>query len=570
MSKIKPEKAYAKYSVSSFGGIREGISTKTPGASSIRNFRLRSDGSLEKRSGWKHWKQLPATVRGFWEGTLNGEYYAFAVCGNKVYQIQDTEIIALNDTLITETGNVTFVRYRNRLYLMDHVIIRLFSPESQSFLPAKGYVPLYGHNWHPTQMGDINEPLNLLTPSIRIHYLNTTGSKTFSLPFFASSIDAVHVNNRATSSYSFTAGSDTLTLNSASAGDVVEIAMTISGSNDLRRQIHCSTDFYLDRNGVEEHLLLYGAPEGYRIFVSSEVSDISLTYCSLFYSDCDPLYFQKSKLLLIGDEDHPVTAITGNFDRLLAFTTNKTYSVGIDGDKLYFYPLLSDFGCRAKNAAVQIGNDTVVLNEQGVCRLHSTASDPDALSAVNLSEEIGTSLIRSLSEHTFLFWDSAKQELWVRDMAEATEGIVWIWSARTEEWYCFDGVYASLLFSHGGQVLFANQNRLCLFDDTVTTDGGASFSAYYQSNYLSFDAPHASKRALRATVCASTGGSELQISVSTERKIQSIVFQGRVSRAPEVFDLRLAPGRFRFLSYRIACTGATPSKIYEAKFFTNL
>ena len=570
MSKIKLEKAYAKHRVSSFGGIREGISKNKVGASDIRNLRIGSNGSLEKRNGWKLQKQLSSPIRGFWEGTLNGESYTFVVCANRVYRLKSTEITALNGTLGSSSGNVKFQRYRDRLYLLDKTVLRCFSPTNQSFLPARGYVPLYGHNWHPTQMGDVNEPLNLLNQNLRIHYLNTTGTKTFSLPFFASTVDSVRVNNKVTTAYTFSEGSDTLTLSSASAGDVVEIAMTISGSGTLIQQLHGATEAYLFRDGTQEQLFLYGSPQGYRVFGTSEVADLSLTYCSLSYADCDPLYFKQSKMLLIGDADHKVTAITANFDRLLAFTTTETHSITVDGDKLYSYPVLLDLGCSIRGAAVQIGNDSIVFNTRGLCRLHSTASDPDNLSVKNLSEDLGASWGKEFPTAVLLLWDNNRQELWVRNPAEASEGIVWIWNAEYDLWYRFDNVYATMLFLREGNPAFVVRNLLCKIDDTVYTDGEESFDAYYQSNYTSQDSAHAVKRALCATVCANTGGATLTLDVETEHRSHSVTFQGKNTSAPEVFTLRLAPGRFRFLRYRITCTGENASKIHEANFFTNL
>ena len=570
MSKIKFEKAYAKQRVSSFGGIREGLAKNGNSASDIRNFRLRPDGSLEKRNGWRFWQEIFNPIRGFWEGTVDGEQYCFVVSGNKVYRIQNEEITALDGTLTTSLGNVRFQKYRNRLYLMDRLTIRLFSSKNQSFTPARGYVPLYGHNWHPTQMGDINEPLNVMNQHLRIHYLNTTGAKTFSLPFFASSLDSVRVNNRATTSYTFTEGSDSFTLSYAAAGDVVEIAMTISGTNSLRQQVHSTELSYLHRNGSQEQLFLYGAPQGYRIFPSSEVADISLTYCSLFYSDCDPLYFQQNQILLIGDEDTPVTAITANFDRLLAFTTKGTHSISTDGNKLFSYPVLSDLGCSIDGAAVQIGNDSIVINERGLCRLHSTASDPDDLSVQNLSDRLGVFWTKNLSQGTVLFWDGTKQELWIRNTAEKEVGLVWIWNAALDEWYCFDDIYAIFFSYHNGQILFAMNGHLCLFDETLYTDGDVNFSAYYQSNYMSFDSSHAAKRALRASVAVSTNGADFLLMLTTERNYEIFAFEGKKRAAPEFFDVRLAPGRFRFLCYRITCVGANASKIHEANFFTTL
>lgn len=569
MSKIKIEKAYAKRRVTSFGGIREGISKNGDSASDIRNFQICSDGSLEKRNGWTLWRHFNTPLRGFWEGTIENEHFMFAVAGNTVYRVYEEQSVVQIGTLSSTSGNVLFQRYRDRLYLMDGTAIRVFTPGSQAFVAARGYVPLYGYNWHPTQLGDINEPVNLLNQSLRVHYLNTTGVKTFSLPFFAASLDSVRVNNRKITAYSFAAGSDTFTLSSASAGDVVEIAMTISGSNSLQQQLHGVTNGCLQLDGIRERLFLYGAPQGYRIFASSEVSDIMLTYCSIFYSDCDPLYFKQTQMLLIGDADHPVTAITSNFDRLLAFTTTGTYSISTSDDKTYSYPVLSDLGCGTRGAAVQIGNDSIVINDRGICRLHATSSDPDNLSIHNLSEKLGSSWRKKLSENILLFWHSAKQELWVRDADESFDGIVWIWNAALDEWYCFDNIPALFFALYNGKILFGTQKDLCFFEEGIYTDNGVKFNAYYQSNYMSLDTPHAVKRSLRTAISA-TNGAQLLLTLDTENASHVFAFEGKNRSAPEFFDVRLAPGRFRFLCYRITCIGENASKIHEANFFTTL
>ena len=570
MSKIKIEKAYAKHRVSSFGGMREGLSKNGESASEIRNLRITSDGSLEKRSGWRLWKSFSDPLRGFWEGTLNDEYYVFAVAGKNLYRVYDTQNSVLIGLLNTTEGQIHFLRYNDRLYLPDGDTIRVFDTDTESFVLARGYVPLYGRNWHPTQMGDVNEPLNLMNQNLRIHYLNARGEKSFTLPFFASSLDSVRVNNQRTTAYTFTPGSDSFTLPSAAAGDSVEVAMTISGTNALNQQLHRVTRGCLYRNGALEQLFLYGAPQGYRIFGTTSVSDIMLAACSVFYSDCDPLYCTQSQMLLIGDTDHPVTAITPNFDRLLAFTTKETHSISIDRDQLYSYPVLSDLGCSAKDATAQIGNDVIVLNARGVCRLHATASDPDSLSVSNLSEALGTTWSKNLSESTVFFWDNVKQELWVMDISKYNEGIVWIWNAELEEWYCFDGIRALFFAFYQGKILFGAEKDLRIFEEGLGNDGGTDFNAYYQSNYMSFDSASAIKRALRVVISATTDGSDLQLDLETENMLRSFLLEGKNRNAPSVLDVRFAPGRFRFFRYRITCIGNRASKIHEANFFTTL
>lgn len=570
MSKIKKEKAYAHKRITSFGGIREGIAQNGDGASEIRNLRILSDGSLKKRNGWSARWSFSKSVRGFWQGTVAEAHYALLVTGNTVYRILDEDNVSTLGTLTTSSGKVHFFRYRDRLYLLDGSSVRVFVPASQSFRIARGYIPLYGHNWHPTHLGDVNEPANLLTQQLRIHYLNTTGVSKFSLPFFAASLDSVRVNNKVTTAYTFTSGSDYFTLSSAAAGDVVEIAMTRSGSDSMRAQLHGVTQSFLHRDDSRETLLLYGASQGYRVFCSSEVTDIMLTFCSVFYSDCDPLYFKSNQMLLIGDADHPVTALTSIFDRILAFHTGGVHSISMDGDKIFSYPVLSDIGCSAMGAAAKIGNDTIVANERGICRLHATSSDPDNLSIQSLTEQLGDKWKPSICKNAVLFWDYTKQELWVRDTSEAAEGLVWIWNANLNEWYCFDNIYAQFFSLYNDELLFGANTDLCVFEESHYTDSGKTFAAYYQSGYLSFDSVHAAKRSLRAAFSASSGGSDLVLTLDTERDSYLFVFEGKDRAAPEFFDVRLSPGRFRFLSYRISCVGTKASKIHEVNLFTTL
>lgn len=570
MSKIKKEKAYAHKRIVSFGGVREGLAKNGEGASKIRNLRILSDGSMEKRNGWSTRWSFSKNIRGFWQGTVAQTRYIFLVAGNTVYRILDQDNISTLGTLTTSTGRVHFFRYRDRLYLLDGSAIRLFHPTSQRFRIARGYIPLYGHNWHPTHMGDIYEPANLVTQQLRIHYLNTTGVSKFSLPFFAASLDSVRVNNKVTTAYSFTSGSDYFTLSSAAVGDVVEIAMTIGGSHTMRAQLHGVTESFLHRENADETLFLYGAPQGYRVFCSSEVTDSMLTFCSVFYDDCDPLYFKSNKILLIGDTDHPVTALASNFDRILAFHTGGAHSISIDGDNFFSYPVLSDTGCSAIGAVTKIGNDIVVANERGICRLHATSSDPDNLSVQSLSEPLGKQWDRTLCKNATLFWDYTKQELWIRDAGESAEGLVWIWNANLNEWYCFDNIYAQFFSFCNDELLFATGSDLCVFEDQLYSDAGKAIDAYYQSGFLSFDSAYAAKRSLRAAFSVSTGGNDLVLKLKTERNSHIFAFEGKSRTAPEFFDVRISPGRFRFLRYEISCVGTNASKIHEANLFTTL
>ena len=297
-----------------------------------------------------------------------------------------------------------------------------------------------------------------------------------------------------------------------------------------------------------------------------------LNYCKVFYSNCDPLYVQGNQTLMIGDADHPITALATNYDRVLAFHTGGAWSVSFsnDGSQVFAYPALTDIGCTAKGAALSFGNDIIVVNQSGVCRLHSTSSDPDSFTVTNLSEKIAGKLGAGIRESACLFWDPVQQELWVRDSTEPEDGLVWIWNASLKEWYSFDGIFASFFFSLNGSIAFAADSRVCVFSSTQYTDDGQAFETYYQSGYQSFAHPEAIKRGLRSSLCVKNDRSELFLTVNTENDHRQMRFLGTSSVHPCHFDRRIALGRFRFFSYRLSCTGSMALRVFLANFFTSL
>jgi hypothetical protein len=138
MSKIKPKHAYAKAIFESFGGIPEGSPSSESALSELCNFRILPNGSLEKRCGWYAEITLPDTVRGMWQGTLEGRSLSFAVGGSKVYQIIGTSASEIS-SLTTSVGRVTFVPYRNRLYLLDGAETYVLQLSPLRFTVAVGY-----------------------------------------------------------------------------------------------------------------------------------------------------------------------------------------------------------------------------------------------------------------------------------------------------------------------------------------------------------------------------------------------------------------------------------------------
>ncbi len=564
MSKIKPKHAYAKAIFESFGGIPEGSPSSESALSELCNFRILPNGSLEKRCGWYAEITLPDTVRGVWQGTLEGRSLSFAVGGSKVYQIIGTSASEIS-SLTTSVGRVTFVPYRNRLYLLDGAETYVLQLSPLRFTVAVGYAPLYGRNWHPTDYGQPNEPFNLFSSRLRIHYFNTTSSTTFNLPYYASSIDKVRVDGKTITNFGFSAPSDHFTI--PTAGASVEVAFTVSIDSAMGRLMRKCTRAYAESLGGRDTMLLYGSTEGQHLFCALNVDDSMLYSSAACYSDTDPLYVTENTILTLTSPDQPITTLFRDRDRILAFHARGAHSVQLstESDTVEAYPLLQGVGCTALGLQLSIDGDAVIVNEGGVFRLSAPASDPDAFTLTPLCDGIKPSFLKN----TVACNNMQHGELWFRD-SKSADSSVWVYQVARKRWYRFSEIAASFFFTLNGFLGFANRNQICLFDEIAYSDNGETIHAVCQTAFLTMGYPEEKKRSLRLSLVANTYGNSMDLEVQSERYTKAYTVVGKSQSEPELFDLRASLGRFRFLRVRFSDSSRARSQIHRFALYANL
>ena len=564
MSKIKPKHAYAKAVFEGFDGISEGSASADNALSELCNFRILPNGTLEKRCGWYAYATLPDTVRGVWQGTLEGTSFCFAVGGNRVYQVKNGSASEIS-SLTTSEGHVTFIPYRGRLYLLDGAETYVLRLSPLSFTVAVGYAPLYGRNWHPTDYGQPNEPFNLFSSRLRIHYFNTTSSTTFNLPYYASSIDKVRVDGRTVTDFGFSAPSDHFTI--PTAGSSVEVAFTVAMDSATEALMRKCTRAYAERLGGRDRLLLYGSPEGQHLFCALNVDDSMLYSSAALYSDTDPLYVTDNTILTLTSPDYPITTLFRDRDRILAFHARGAHSVQLseESDTVEAYPLLQGVGCTAVGMQLSIDSDPVILNEGGVFRLSSPASDPDAFTLTRLCDAIKPSFL----QNTIAYNDMQHGELWFRD-TQNSDGSIWIYQIAHKRWYQFSGVAATFFLTLDGFAGFASANRICLFDESAYTDNGAMINAVCQTVFLTMGYPEEKKRSLRLSLVFNTYGNRIDMQVQSERYKKTYALVGKAQTDPQLLDLRASLGRFRFLRVRFSDSGRARSQIHRFALYANL
>lgn len=575
MSIQESRKTTIRKRITAFGGIHSTARISDLGAYAIQNFRILSDGSLEKRCGYQTFITKDGAIRGYWEGNLSGISYCFFIAGSTLYRLSqsDTSPVALT-VLSASDAHVQFFMFRERLYLMDGTTVMYFQTATGLFSVADGYVPLYGKNWHPTQLGEVYEPRNQLNTKLRVHYLNTSASQTFQLPFTAVRIDAVTVNGVRINSYTFTSPSSTVTIPASYAtGGEVLIAFEIDSIFSTRSTLLRAGHGAVYKDGYHETLLTFGGTNGYRVWRTSAVSDEMLTDAQKLYPACDYLYFREGTAFSLGSLQHPVTAVLQYLDRVLVMNDSGLWilrhtSATSDDMEISLYQ--SGIGCAATDGAVLCRGVPVVIAPGGICKISLLRTDEDLCTLTPFSADISDALTAAALPHCILHWYHADGTLWVRDVRD-TAGTVWCCDPDKPCWIRYTDIAANGLIEHQGNPGFTTTDgRIAAFREALDSDDGQAFDALYLSQYLDFSQPEFCRRSGYAALCANSGGSAIRLRLESERSACELHFTGRATEVPEFFDGRFGIGRFRFLRYRISVSGTVRVRIYSLSVYATV
>lgn len=565
MATIKPGKALERVVLNEFPGLRNASSPNKAGASVCQNFRIAPDGSLVKRPGWTTRYQLHQPIRGVWQGTVSNSSYLFVVAGSVVYSRTPgtSRLTAIYD-LPSSTGEVSFQMYSGTLYLFDGSSIYRFLESSGLFTVAYGYVPLYGSDWHPIQMGPVNERLNMVYPRIRITYLNSSGATIFNLPFTTRSIDVMKVDGTTVTNYSFTSETSSFQIPSSYAHGKLTVVVTLSSVFSQRSSLIRASRSYLYRTPEEETLLFYGGTGGHRVYYTAPVSDGMLSESQQVYSVGDPLYFPVGNNFNIGDSQYPIHTICRNKNRAIAFSERAIWAIERLDDALVCYPMGGGIGCSAPGGATMLGSDPVTVHSSGVYRMTFPSASSDACVPTDLSDEVSERFPASLLAHGILAWCADRGELWLRDTTETSSGILWVRNERTKQWYTYDNCRATIFFEIDGQVGFGTADGGIVFpDDASSTDDGTPIKATYRSLSFPFSHPETFKRAYRFVLCADVGNATPKLIVQTERYARTFNLTPSQSTLPETFEARASEGKFRVIRMELEINGSSAARVYR-------
>ena len=565
MSKINPKRAYAKEIIENFDGIGARGEALHEGEQTPVNFRIREDGSLEKRCGWRVYESFDeGKIRGIWQGILNGEALRFAVCGNGVLQITSNRRIKVA-TLATNTGAASFFCFCSTLYLMDGHSIYVWDSRLLIFRKAEGYVPLYGQNWDPISLGEVHENLNLFTNRIRVHYYTRDAATQFRLPFYAQSVDFVRADGKETTAYTLSATLDSITLQNAASR--LEIGFTVYLETETQEELRAATLAYVTNLASAERLLLYGTARGQYLYMGAAVSDMMLFAARSVYKNSDTLYFREADVMIVGSAESPVTTVCRDRQRLLAFHRFGASVISFpDGEEPEYHALNGIPGCTVPGMDVAVSGEHYILSTTGFFRLAVDDALSDGLRAIPIDVSLPTNDPALLSRMQVAY-DPLHGEIWFLD-PEDIDGCVHIYRPGGNRFYRFDNVHASRALTVDGLFGFLSGNDLCVFEEHLTTDAGLPFAAVAKTGWLHFGTPEQTKRSLRASLLARSGD-ELVLTLESEHR-QCEVSQATGGFSAHLMDARVPLGRFRLLRAAIRDESNLRPRITRLALYANL
>lgn len=567
MAKNNFEKAYALLEVEKFSGIDRTATFGVGGeCSEMRNFRVLSDGSLEKRCGFELSLELKGEIRALWSGALDDIDTVIAVVGCEVFNLfYDGDSPLKIGELLSEEGELSFFRMDGGLYIIDGVELYFCNREWVEKV-GEGYVPLYGSLW-TIHGGVMNEPINQLSKRIRLQYvIDVSGASFLETNLNIVSVDKLFINGKNYTSKSYVDGTRIM-INGAvfSNGNYVDAVVSLDDSYFEREDLVscCHATVYGGRydNGV----YCFGGADISRVFRSKYVGSTSLFEAKKLVPECCGLYFPLGYDFRVDDGYSEVRAISRHYDRLLIFSYNDTRMTDLADAEFRDIPVMpvnSGVGCIGHDSVAFCENDPITVSRDGIYRWTSNTDERDESNAQLVSLQIDGLMDEEFRRDAIAFNYRAKKEIWFGNPTDA-EGRVFIYNYALGVWYCFDGIFADGFFACGGDVGFYSGARIYFFDDAFFTDCGREITAEFTSRYTHMGRSASKKRMQRCLAVGSGEGNyTLELYNDTERLVDSVHFTGKGGCAVDRQERILRTGRFSYIRYRILAGGSVRPRIY--------
>lgn len=554
-------------SLRGFGGMdTTAVHTDASCAAEVVNFRIRADGSLSKREGYRLLVDCLSPIRAFWSGKICGAAYTYVLVENRVCTV------SLSSGALTDVGTVEsfegaahFFFYQGTLFLLDGSHLY----ECQDGVPriCQGYVPLIGKDWSNRAVGQPYEPRNLLTRRARISYIISDPPTLFlAVPSAVESVDAVYVNGSLLPEdrYAWDEAFQTVNVQGLAAGDRVLVYLTFVEENRELLQAFCScTHSILFGTPSRNRLFFWGGRMPSMLFCTSAVSAEQQAGVHRIYPNSNGLYLPEGSEFCVGEGRCAVQSAVCASERLLIFTEEDTWMAqeGVAGTEASpTAQIHATLGCSALGGATLAAGAPVSVGNGSVWQWSVRS---DGTTAVRLSSAIDAKLSPEEYRHATVFYSERDRELWLHSK---DRGDVLVFSLVRNSWVRFDGIVADRFFETADTVGFVRDGKIFLFDPTLTHDRESDsdqrpICAQYQSGMTDFG--NSDKKMLaRAVLYADIHGGALRLSFAgcgTKEVSRSVAPSAHFH---QIVCRRIATGSFRYGFFRIEADGDTQAVVH--------
>ncbi len=545
------------------------------GKSSCRldNFRVLADGSLEKREGMRQIASLPLAVRGICSfADANGEVL-LAAAGNRLYRLTSAGEASFSICLENENGKVGFFRYGGRLYILDGAHLYRYDGGCE-VTKVTGYTPLYGKDWDPLYVNQsVYEPINRLSPRIRIRYTSGIAIDNIHLGVEAESVEWILVNGRTLDASSYLLLNDRLRIGfyEPVTCETMEVCVRLPASDYFDENFVSSVSAAVYEDFDNSRVFLYGGKTPSTLYVSAHVDRESLREDKARFADSCGLYFPNDRELSFGNGE-PITAVGRIYDRMTVFSPSSLWVTERLGEterfRVQLIPICHHRGCSAQRALLMTGAASpITVSDGGIYRWKIDSDLLDECITRKLSDDMAPLVDESFWRHAEVCHNRSRAELWFYAKGDA-EGRIFIYSLDRETWYCFHGIAADGLFTFAGGVGAVRGGEIFLFDERLSADqmaeGEKPIEAVFMSGWLDFGGVEAEKRLARATLVTALGEG-MRVGLDDGERLCEVVLTDADRQAPDIYDLRTPTGRFRSVRLTLTASGLDRQRIYRAE-----
>jgi hypothetical protein len=535
-----------------------------------------SDGTLKKRCGFGRITSLPYDIRAFWEGYIGGVRYCFAVAGGYIYSITfySTSYTTVGYTSTT-SGSAQFFFYDGHLYLIDGSSVYVYL--SGYFRETKGYIPLYGDGWSPLGGGTVNEPINCISPYIRVRYVMESDSDTtYRFNFDVESIYKIYVNGLSKPidhiKFGTTNATAMLLSTDAKKGSEVIIYFRLANfdSNYPSGVRRCKSSVVY---GLAEStkLFLYNGPTPRRVYYSTPVDTARLSALRTHEVYASGLYFTEKDYFDVGAGDGGITSMCTCDDKLFIFTSNETwYAVCDTAGRTPALRISGDIGCVSVGAAVAVSDGVITVMAAGVYKLKVSGSSKNVFEYEKISDPISDSVRASFFKAASTYYCAARGEFWLTRKDGATDKI-WIYDAFGN-WLCFTGMKNKGMGGFDGDVGFFLDKQMfaCVesyyYDTDYTSGASIGLVSVWKSKPIDFGCPERRKKLMWATMTAAVAGGGVEITITGDNGGEATFeFSDASSSAVSTFSCRPHIGRARFVQITVSAKSWQRARVLGMK-----